>query len=117
MSCLLLHEPRRGIGGKAASRRVARGVNLPSGGRFSNITEDVRNYAAEPGGVNRSAAKIARQSLHSSHVGKQIIHKMTRRATRAACQQAFSEDDSLKRGIAENSKEFTKSGAEVYPKA
>jgi hypothetical protein len=41
------HQPRRGIGGKATSRQAARRVNLPSGGRFSNITEDVCKYAAE----------------------------------------------------------------------
>ena len=44
---LLRHEPSRGIGGEAANRQAARRVNLPSGGRFSNITEDVRKYAAE----------------------------------------------------------------------
>jgi len=44
---LLRHEPSRGIGGETASRQAARRVNLPSGGRFSNITEDVRKYAAE----------------------------------------------------------------------
>jgi hypothetical protein len=44
---LLRHEPSRGIGGETASRKAARRVNLPSGGRFSNITEDVRKYAAE----------------------------------------------------------------------
>jgi uncharacterized protein YllA (UPF0747 family) len=43
----LHHEPSRGIGGETASRQAARRVNLPSGGRFSNITEDVRKYAAE----------------------------------------------------------------------
>lgn len=61
----LQHEPSRGIGGEpkrsgdspprdhyysrgqTASRQAARRVNLPSGGRFSNITEDVRKYAAE----------------------------------------------------------------------
>ncbi len=47
MSYFLLHEPSRGIGGETASRQAARRVNLPSGGRFSNITEDVRKYAAE----------------------------------------------------------------------
>lgn len=43
----LRHEPNRGFGGKTASKQVARRLNLPSGGRFSNITEDVRKYAAE----------------------------------------------------------------------
>ena len=47
MSYFLLHAPSRGIGGEAASRQAARRVNLPGGGRFSNITEDVRKYAAE----------------------------------------------------------------------
>ena len=46
---LLRHEPSRGIVGETANRQVARRVNLPSGGRFSNITEDVRKYAAEQG--------------------------------------------------------------------
>ena len=41
------HQPRRGFGGETAIRQAARRVNLPSGGRFSNITEDVRKYAAE----------------------------------------------------------------------
>ena len=44
---ILRHEPSRGIGGNKASLQAARRVNLPSGGRFSNITEDVRKYAAE----------------------------------------------------------------------
>ena len=108
------HQPRRGIGGKAASRRAARRVNLPSGGRFSNINEDVRRYTAEPSGANRSAAKIARQSLHSSHAGKQIIHRMTRRASRAASQKAISEAEALQRGMEEKSKGFVEPGAEVY---
>ena len=43
----LQHAPSRGIGGEAASRQAAQGVNLPSGSRFSNITEDVCKYAAE----------------------------------------------------------------------
>ncbi len=47
MSCLLLHEPRRGIGGKAARSHAASGMNLPSGGRFSNITDDVRKFAPD----------------------------------------------------------------------
>jgi hypothetical protein len=111
---LLLHEPSRGIGGKAASRQAARRVNLPSGGRYSNITEDVRKCAAEPSGANRSAAKIARQSLHSSHAGKQIIHRMTRRASRAASQQAISEEQALQRGMEEKSRQFVENGAVIY---
>jgi hypothetical protein len=47
MSYFLLHEPSRGIGCKTASPTAARRVNLSSGGRFSNITEDVRQIAAE----------------------------------------------------------------------
>jgi len=78
MSSMLLHEPSRGIGGKAASRQAARRVSLPSGGWFSNITEDVRKYAAE---------------------------------------QAISEEEALQRGMAEKSKEFVESGAEVYTTA
>jgi hypothetical protein len=95
MSSMLLHEPSRGIGGKAASRQAARRVNLPSGGWFSNITEDVRKYAAEPSGA------------------RQII----RRASRVASQQAISEEEALQRGMDEKSKEFVESGAEVYAKA
>jgi hypothetical protein len=74
-------------------------VNLPSGGRFSNIKEDVRKYAAEPSGA------------------RQIIHRMTRRASRAAIQQALSEEKALQRGMEEKSKEFVESGAEVYQPA
>lgn len=109
---LLRHEPSRGIGGETASRQAARRVNLPSGDRFSNITEDVRKFAAEP-----SAAKIARQSLHSSHAGKQIIHRMTRRASRAASQQAMSAEEALQRAMELKSKEFVESGAKVYTAA
>lgn len=47
MYSMLLHAPSRGIGGETASQKAARRVNLPSGGRFSNITEAVRKYAAE----------------------------------------------------------------------
>jgi hypothetical protein len=92
------HQPRRGIGAKAASRQAARRVSLPSGGRFSNITEDVRKYAAEPSGA------------------RQLIHKMTRRASRAASQQAISEKEALRRGIEEKSKEFVEAGEEFYAK-
>jgi len=59
------HEPSRGIGGEpkrsvdgqprspsnnrgqTVGRQATQRVNLPSGGSFSNITEDVRQYAAE----------------------------------------------------------------------
>lgn len=99
MSYFLLHAPSRGIGGEAASRQAARRVNLPCGGRFSNITEDVRKYAAEPSGA------------------RQIIRRMTRRASREASQQAISEEEALQRGMAEKSKEFVEAGAEVYAKA
>lgn len=92
---LLRHEPSRGIGSEAASRQADRRVNLLSGGRFSNITEDVRKYAAEPSG--------ARQ--------------ITRRASRVASQQAISEEEALQRGMEEKSKEFVEAGAEVYAKA
>ena len=111
------HQPSRGVGGEpkrsggslprfrlhvrgqTASRQAASRVNLPSGGRFSNITEDVRKYAAEPSGA------------------RQIIHRMTRRASRAASQQAISEEEKLKHGMAEKSKEFVEAGAKVYAKA
>jgi len=53
-------------------------VNLPDGGRFSHITEDVRKYPAE---------------------------------------QAISEDEALRAGMEEKSKEFVQSGAEVYTTA
>ena len=60
------------------------------------ITEDVRKYAAEPSGA------------------RQIIRRMTRRASRVASQQAISEEEALKRGMEEKSKEFVESGAGVY---
>ncbi|MCB1224721.1 MAG: hypothetical protein KDK99_02810 [Verrucomicrobiales bacterium] len=74
----LRHDPSRGIGGETASRQAARRVNLPSGGRFSNIIEDVRKYAAEHG---------------------------------------VSDDEALRAGMDEKSKEFVVAGAEVYAKA
>lgn len=113
----LQHAPSRGIGGEAVSRQAARRVNLPSGGRFSNIAEDVCKYAAEPSGAKRSAAEIARQTLPSTDAGKQIIRRMTRRASRTAIQQAISEEEALQRGMEEKSKEFVEAGAEVYAKA
>ena len=64
-----------------------------------SITEDVRKCAAEPSGA------------------RQIIRRMTRRASRAASQQAISEEEALQRGMAEKSKEFVEAGAEVYAKA
>lgn len=117
MSYFLLHAPSRGIGGEPkrsedspprlnphdrgqpASRQAARRVNLPGGGRFSNITEDVRKYAAEPSGA------------------RQIIRRMTRRASRMASQQVISEEEALQRGMEEKSKEFVEAGAEVYTTA
>ncbi len=62
------------------------------------FTEDVRKYAAEPSGA------------------RQIILRMTRRASRVASQQAISEKEALQRGMDEKSKEFVESGAEVYVK-
>ena len=111
------HAPSRGLGIEAASRQAAQRVNLPSGGRFSNITEDVRKYVAEPSGANRSAAEIARQTRLSTDAGKQIIRRITRRASRVASQQAISEEEALQRGMAEKSKEFVEAGAEVYQTA
>jgi len=63
------------------------------------ITEDVRKYAAEPSGA------------------RQIIRRMTRRASRVTSQQAISEEEAFQRGMVEKSKEFVESGAEVYAKA
>lgn len=64
-----------------------------------NLTEDVRKYAAEPSGA------------------RQIIRRMTRRASRTASQQAISEEEALAKGMAEKSREFVEAGAEVYAKA
>ena len=100
MSSMLLHEPSRGIGGETDKREAfARRAAVPSGGNAVNITEDVRKYAAEPSGA------------------RQIIRRMTRRASRVASQQAISEEEALQRGMAEKSKEFVEAGAEVYAKA
>lgn len=63
------------------------------------ITEDVRKYAAEPSGA------------------RQIIRRMTRRASRVASQQAISEEEALQRGMEAKSKEFIEAGAEVYKPA
>lgn len=63
-----------------------------------NLTEDIRKYAAEPSGA------------------RQILRRMTRRASRVASQQAISEGEALQRGMAEKSKEFVEAGAEVYAK-
>ena len=132
---LLRHEPSRVIGGEpmrredspphfcsygrgqTASRQAARRVNLPSGGRFSNITEDVRKYAAEPSGANRSAAEIARQTPLSTNAGKQIIRRMTRRASRVASQRALSDEEALQRGMVEKPKESVEADAEASAKA
>ena len=96
MPCYLRHQPSRGIGGETANRKVDRSVNLPSGGRFSGFTEDTRKHAAEASGARR------------------IIYGMTRRASKAASQQALSEEEALPRRIEEKSKEFVEKGAEVY---
>jgi len=67
--------------------------------------------------ANRSVAKIARQTRISTNAGKQIIRRMTRRTSRAASQQAISEEEALQRGMEEKSKEFVEAGAEVYQPA
>jgi hypothetical protein len=114
----LHHAPSRGIGGEPKRsgdspprlnphdrgqtdkrEAFARRAAVPSGGNAVNITEDVRKYAAEPSGA------------------RQIIHRMTRRASRAASQLAISEEEALQRGMEEKSKEFVEAGAEVYAKA
>jgi phosphomethylpyrimidine synthase len=48
---------------------------------------------------------------------RQIILRMTRRASRVASQQAISEEEALQRGMAKKSKEFVEKGAEVYTTA
>lgn len=126
----LHHEPSRGIGGEPKRNEdspprlnphdrgqtdkreaFARRAAVPSGGNAVNITEDVRKYAAEPSGANRSAAEIARPTLPSTDAGKQIIRRMTRRASRTASQQAISEEEALQRGMAGEPKEFVEAGA------
>jgi len=111
------HVPSRGIGGEPKrsedspprnnqhdggqtdkSEAFARRAAVPSGGNAVNITEDVRKYAAEPSGA------------------RQIIHRMTLRASRAASQQAISEEEALQRGMDEKSKELMEAGAKVYSK-
>ena len=105
MTCLsisesLRHEPSRGIGGKADKcEAFARRAAVPSGGNAVNINEDVCKYAAEPSGA------------------RQIIRRMTRRASRVASQHEISEEEALQRGMAEKSKEFVEAGAEVYTTA
>lgn len=51
-------EPSRGIGGETASpaRVISRRVDLPNGGKSSNITEDVRKYAPNRAERDRSSA-------------------------------------------------------------
>ena len=80
------------------------------------ITEDVRKYAAEPSGANRNGVEIARQAFLSMNAGKQIILTMTRRASRMASQQAFSEEEALQRRMDKKSKEFVDKSVEVYAK-
>lgn len=118
MSHMLLHKPCRGIGGEPKRSEdspprlnphdrgqtdkreaFARRAAVPSGGNAVNITEDVRKYAAEPGGA------------------RQIIHRMTGRASRVPSQHAISEEEAPQRGMEEKSKEFVEAGAEVYAKA
>lgn len=112
------HEPSRGIEGEPKRsgdspprlnpfnrgqtdkrEAFARRAAVPSGGNAVNITEDVRKYAAEPSGA------------------RQIIRRMTRRASRTASQHAISEEETLQRGMEEKSKEFVEARAEVYAKA
>lgn len=74
-------------------------MTLPSGGRFSDFTEDARKHAAE--------ASRARQ----------IILGMTRRASKAASLQALSEEYALQGGMEDKSKKFIQTGADVCAKA
>ncbi len=59
----------------------------------------IRKYAAEPSGA------------------KQIIRRMTRRASRVPSQYGIAEEEALKQGMEAKSKEFVENGAEVYAKA
>jgi|LakMenEpi03Aug12_release.lakeMendotaPanAssembly.Ray.scaffolds.fasta_scaffold440673_2 hypothetical protein len=100
MMRMLRHEPSRGIGGETDKRYAfARRAAVPSGGNAVKITEDVRKYAAEPSGA------------------RQIIRRMTRRASGEASQQAISEEEALAKGMEEKSREFVETGAEVYTTA
>lgn len=107
---MMLHETKRLAGVETDSTNVnpqgdqteSRAGHQPRrgiGGDAVNITEDVRKCAAEASGA------------------RQIIRRMTRRASQTASQQAISEEEALKRGMEEKSKEFVEAGAEVYAKA
>ena len=91
----LQHAPSRGIGGEPkrsgdspprlnphdrgqpASRKAARRANLPSGGRFSNITEDVRKYAAEQAISEEEALQrgMAEKSKEFVEAGAEVYAK------------------------------------------
>jgi len=73
----LQHAPSRGIGGERASRQAARRVNLPWGGRFSNITEDVRKYAAEQAVSEEEALQrgMAENSKEFVQAGAEVYTK------------------------------------------
>ncbi len=64
------HQPSRGIGGETASRMAARRVDLPGRGKSSNITEDVRKYAAEQGVTERAALEAGMEEKARQFVEK-----------------------------------------------
>ena len=70
--------------------------SIPRHHMSMKITEDLRKHAAEPSGA------------------RQIIRRMTRRASWTASQQAISEKEAPQRGMEEKSKEFVEAGADVY---
>ena len=83
------------------------------------------------GAPNRSEAEIARHIAPQLLAGKQTTRSVARRAMlrgrsfvnitedvrKYAAEQAISEDEALKKGMEQKSREFTEAGAELYSKA
>lgn len=98
--------------GKQTARSAARKANLSVGRQVHQtlphevaqsahfysikITEDIKKYVAEPSGA------------------RQIIQRMTRRASRMTRQQAIPEEKALYCETENNSLEFVETGSEMY---
>lgn len=65
------------------------------------------------GKVRQTTLRVARRAMLQ---GRSIVN-LTEDVRKYAAEQAISEEEALKKGMEEKSKEFVEQGAEVYTKA
>ena len=69
--------------------------------------------SAQVGALRQTTRSVARRAMLR---GRSIVN-ITEDVRKYAAEQAISEEEALKKGMEEKSKEFVEKGAEVYAKA